>query len=487
MMSRSGAPGIQRFGTTQWSGDIAPKFTSLATWSNVQMMMTLSGMDYYSSDLGGFRREDCKKKKIPDCTTSFDQLYTQWYATGMMFDVPGRPHSDNNEETSPAVIGRVPSNLANTRRRYELIPYTYSLAYRAWLYGEPVVPPLVYYYQNDPNVRTIGHEKLLGRDLLAGIVAGANEFKRDIYLPTGDWVSFDTNEWFHSTGKIFPGLPEYHSGIFRLPLFARAGAIIPTMYVDNETGNALGFRRDAVPHNELIVKVYASPTATEFALYEDDGETTKYKTSGEVRTTVISQQKTSSTSETVTIAASSGTYAGAPTSRDNIVMLAVENQQATAVTLNGTLLTQQMTKAAFDAAASGWWNAGYNLIQAKSGTRPMTAAKTFVFTLTSAPAQTSVNFVCANGATTMGQSVYLVGNIPQLGGWNVASAIKLDPNVYPTWTGVIHSLPINTSIEWKCIKRNESNTGNLVWEPGGNNTLTTPSSGYGGSTVDGSF
>lgn len=299
-------------------------------------------------------------------------------------------------------------------------------------------------------------------------------------------MSFDTNEWFHSTGETFSGLPEYRSGIFRLPLFARAGAIIPTMYIDGQTGNALGFRRDGVAHNELIVRVYASPAPTEFTLYEDDGETTSYKT-GAVRTTKFSQQRATGTSETVTIAASSGTYAGAPASRNNIVTLTVENQQATAVTLNGTPLTQQMTKASFDAAASGWWNAGYNLIQAKSGDQPVATAKTFVFTLASAPAQTSVNFVCENATTALGQSVYVVGNIPQLGGWNVPNAIKLDPNVYPTWTGVIHNLPAANSIEWKCIKRNEKDNENLVWEPDGNNTLTTPASGYGGSTVDGSF
>jgi alpha-glucosidase len=488
MMSRSGAPGIQRFGATQWSGDIAPKFTQLATWSNVQMMMTMSGMDYYSSDSGGFRRNGCNSF---DCTEGFDQLYTQWYATGMMFDVPGRPHSDSlNKETSPASIGHVPSNFANTRRRYELIPYTYSLAHRAWLNGEPVVPPLVYYYQNDLNVRTMGHEKLLGRDLLAGIVAGYGEFKRDIYLPSGDWVSFDTNEWFHSTGHAFEGLPEYRDGIFRLPLFARAGAIIPTMYVDNQTGNALGFRRDGIPHNELIVRVYANPGLTDFTLYEDDGQTISYKT-GANRTTVISQQKSSDINETVTIAASSGTYTGAPTTRNNVVTLAVENQQATAVTLNGSPLTEYTTKAAFDAANSGWWNAGYNLIQAKSGRQSVTTAKTFAFTLTSATVQTSVNFVCINGVTTDGQSVFVVGNIPQLGGWDAAKAIKLDPNVYPKWTGVIENLPPSTTIEWKCIKRNNNDNGNLVWEPDGspdpNNTITTPGSGYGGSTTDGGF
>jgi alpha-glucosidase len=484
MMSRSGAPGIQRFGTTQWSADIAPNFTSLATWSNVQMMMTLSGMDYYSSDLGGFRRSGCGTL---DCTTGFDQLYTQWYATGMMFDVPGRPHSDNlSMETSPALIGRVPSNLANTQRRYELIPYTYSLAYRAWLDGDPVVPPLVYYYQTDPNVRTMGHEKLIGRDLLAGIVAGHDEFKRDMYLPAGDWVSFDTHEWFHSTGQTFSGLPAYRGGIFRLPLFARAGAIIPTMFVDTQTGNALGFRRDGTTHNELIARVYASPTATNFTLYEDDGQTTAYQ-SGAYRTTLISQQKTTSTSATVTIAASTGTYTGAPGSRNHVVTLVVENQRATAVTLNDVALTQYTTQAQFDAASSGWWNAGYNLMQAKSGSMSVTTAKTFVFTLTSATAQASVNFVCTNGTTTPGQSVFVVGNLPALGSWDVANAIKLDPHVYPTWTGVIQHLPTGTALQWKCIKRNNADTGNLVWESGANNLITTPSSGYGGSTTDGGF
>lgn len=484
MMSRSGAPGIQRFGATQWSADINSSFASLATWSNAQMMMTLSGMDYYSSDLGGFKRE---------CYGGCDMndLYTQWFATGMMFDVPGRPHADDDNETSPAALGKVEGNRANAQRRYELSPYIYSLAYRAWLVGEPVVPPLVYYYQSDPNVRTMGHEKLLGRDLLAGIVAGQGEFKRDMYLPAGDWVYFDSNEWFHSSGQTFAGIPEYRGyNLFRLPLFARAGALIPSMYVDDQTGNALGFRRDGSTHNELIVRTYASSTPTSFTLYEDDGQSTDY-TTGTYRTTLLSQQKTSPTSETVTIAASSGTYAGAPASRNNVITLVVENQRATGVTLNGSPLTQFASKAAFDAASSGWYNAGYNLIQAKSGDKSVTTAKTFVFTLTSAPAQASVNFVCTNGYTTPGQSVFVVGNIPALGNWDPTRAIKLEPNNYPIWQGVIQNLPVNTTIEWKCIKRNNNDNGNLVWEPDGspnrNNIIPTPGSGFGGSTTDGGF
>jgi len=62
-------------------------------------------------------------------------------------------------------------------------------------------------------------------------------------------------------------------------------------------------------------------------------------------------------------------------------------------------------------------------------------------------------FACEFATTTFGQSVYVVGNIPQLGNWSPASAVKLNPSAYPTWTGVIENLPRSSAIEWKFIKR----------------------------------
>src|SRR6478609_12225316 len=166
--------------------------------------MSMSGIDYYGSDLGG-----CFRSAID---SDEKELYTQWFANGMVFDVPGRPHAENLcncHDTSPAVTGDVQSNLINVRRRYEMSPYMYSLAYRAYLYGEPVVPPLVYYYQNDPVVRKMGHEKMVGKDLLVGIVAGAGEKQRSVYLPAGDWIDFHTNKLIHSTGQWIENVPEY--------------------------------------------------------------------------------------------------------------------------------------------------------------------------------------------------------------------------------------------------------------------------------------
>ena len=261
MLSRAGAAGIHRFGAAMWSGDIGGNLESLETHFDAQMHMSMSGIDYFGSDVGGFHRAG------GDQTDS----YTQWFANSAWIDVPLRPHTnnvDNNQETAPDRIGNLASNLANLRQRYELIPYYYSLAHKAYLQGEPVVPPLAYYYQNDPSARRLGSEKLIGRDILVACTAAAGATVRDVYLPVGDWANYQTNQWFHSQdqgqgqGQIFPGQPLTVDGVFRIPAYVRKGAILPMMSIDGMSANALGLRTDGSIRNELVARVYPAPTAT---------------------------------------------------------------------------------------------------------------------------------------------------------------------------------------------------------------------------------
>jgi alpha-amylase len=101
----------------------------------------------------------------------------------------------------------------------------------------------------------------------------------------------------------------------------------------------------------------------------------------------------------------------------------------------------------------------------------------------SANGTVAVKFTCANGTTYMGQSVYVVGSVATLGNWAPASAVKLSPTSYPTWTGTIQ-LPANSSIQWKCLKREEANAANgNVWQGGSNNVVNTGS----GTSVSASF
>ncbi|RCU51636.1 hypothetical protein DU002_03970 [Corallincola holothuriorum] len=83
-----------------------------------------------------------------------------------------------------------------------------------------------------------------------------------------------------------------------------------------------------------------------------------------------------------------------------------------------------------------------------------------------------VTFRCFNGETYPGQSVYVVGNQPELGNWDPAAALLLSSDAYPTWQGAL-SLPTNTALAWKCVKREENNpTAGVEWQSGDNNQLT---------------
>jgi alpha-glucosidase len=385
ILSRSGGPGMQRYGAGMWSGDIGSNFGSLASQFNVQMHMSMSGIDYFGADIGGFHRSGMDQEP----GTDLSELYTQWFANGAAFDVPVRPHTENvsnTKETAPDRAGDLASNLANIRLRYELSPYYYSLAHRAYLYGEPVVPPLVYYYQNagtdraDFDVRTLGHEKLIGRDLLFAVVAGKGERSRDIYLPPGEWVDFYSNKRYPSIGQSLYGYSEYAGGVFRLPLFARAGAIIPLMFVDTKSMNIEGLRSDGSVRNELIARVYTGVigTAYEFTVYEDDGRTDKYQ-KGEVAKTRIRQLKNRDEA-IVYVDAAVGWFSGMPSSRNSVVELVALGAAPSGVRINGVALQKFYSAVEIESAASGWaFDSARGVVVAKSGVLPVRLAKTFIF------------------------------------------------------------------------------------------------------------
>ena len=99
------------------------------------------------------------------------------------------------------------------------------------------------------------------------------------------------------------------------------------------------------------------------------------------------------------------------------------------------------------------------------------------------PTVQSINFTCNNGYTISGQSVYIIGNIPQLGGWDLTKAVKISPTQYPQWSASLE-LPSDLNVEWKCVKRNETNpTANVEWQSGANNQFNSNDT----QTTNGSF
>jgi alpha-glucosidase (family GH31 glycosyl hydrolase) len=363
ILSRSGGSGVQRYGAGMWSGDIGSNFGSLAAQMNVQMQMSFSGVDYFGSDIGGFHREGIAIEP----GTELNDLYSKWFADSCVLDVPVRPHTENvdrTKETAPDRVGDLASNLVNLRLRYELSPYYYSLAHRAHLLGEPVMPPLAYYYQ-DSAPRALADEKMLGRDLLFVSLFRAAEKKRDVFLPPGGWFDFRSGEFYQSSGSWLRGFPVERDGRVTAPVFARAGAIVPMMYVDDLTMNIEGKRSDGSSREELMVRAFSGGVGEEsqFTLFEDDGKTNAYR-KGDVAKTFLrlrvdgdSGLSPDLTHLTLLVEPTVGQFQGQLASRRTVVEFVdsgINEKSVISAELNGSKLVRLATREELDKNDEGF-------------------------------------------------------------------------------------------------------------------------------------
>ena len=284
-----------------------------------------------------------------------------------LIDLPLRPHADNVcncYSTAPDKVGDRASNRANARLRYELIPYYYSLAHRANRVGDPIIAPAIYADESDPSLRGMGAQKLIGDKLLAALETRPDSKSMRVYLPKGEWFDYHSHAWRSSKGEWLDNVPLFHDKLYRLPLYARAGAIIPLLDVGDGSVDAFGRKLGSMDKPTLLkLKIFPHSQASEFTLYEDDGETTAY-TQGKVRTTRIRQQRDANLQH-VWIEAAQGDYQGAPEQREVQLMLA-EIAPVETVTVDGKPVQ------AADKSGFGWQRSNPNTLNVRL---PALAAK----------------------------------------------------------------------------------------------------------------
>jgi alpha-glucosidase/alpha-D-xyloside xylohydrolase len=178
--------------------------------------------------------------------------------TGDMRRPPQHPDPDelHNAEIEP--IARKYLEL-----RYRLLPYNYSLAREAADTGLPMMRALWLHYPNDPEAVKLGSEYLWGRDLLVAPVLEQGAKSRRVYLPEGDWLDWWTGE--KRAGKAWIDRPV---DLKTLPLYVRAGAVIPLDPVRQFTAQAVT--------DPTRLRVHPGADGT-FTLYDDDGRSLAYR------------------------------------------------------------------------------------------------------------------------------------------------------------------------------------------------------------------
>ena len=284
-LHRTGTSGVQRYGGWIWSGDTDSKWETLASHVPLGLNHGLSLTPFWGSDTGGF---------YPTRELT-GELYARWFQFSAFcpsFRSHGRtwklrlPWWWNSGEYGPIENNRNvdASELHNAEvepvckkyleLRYRLLPYNYTIAREAHDTGLPMMRALWLHYPDDTEAVKLGSEFLWGRDLLIAPVVEKGATSRRIYLPEGTWF-----DWW--TGKKHAGKQwiERPVDLATLPIYARAGAILPLDPVREYTGQAV------TEPTTLRVHPGANGALT---LYDDDGQSLGYRNGSDAQTTWIS-------------------------------------------------------------------------------------------------------------------------------------------------------------------------------------------------------
>lgn len=258
--SRYAGPGSHRYPvgfsgdtvTTWESLDFQPYFTANA--SNI-------GYGWWSNDIGGHMRG-----------YKNDEMTARWTQFGVFSPIM-RLHSScsifNGKEPwryngeTRAVMGTY------LRLRHQMMPYLYTMNYRSWAEGKPLMMPMYYHNPESEQAYNVPNQYYFGSELIVSAVtrpriARLNVAKVRVWLPDGIYVDMFTHMLYEGGRTI-----DMYRPLEQIPVLAKAGGILP---MTDHIG------APAVTGNPkcLHIRIFAGADGS-FTLYEDDNETCAYE------------------------------------------------------------------------------------------------------------------------------------------------------------------------------------------------------------------
>ncbi len=260
ILTRSAFAGQQRYGTINWSGDIGWNWDSYKRQIVAGLHYNLTGMPYWTTDIGGFFRPGNGQYTDPQ----YHDILTRWFQWGV-FNPIFRIHGYQTE-TEPWKYGeQVESNMRKMMNlRYRLLPYIYSSAWLVSQKGSTLMRPLVMDFSEDPLAVSQAYQYMFGKSILVAPVTAPNTNTWDVYLPKSTaWYDFWTDKKYMGGQSVKAPAPTD-----KIPLFVKAGAIIPFGKEMQYTGEK--------PNDTLEIRIYTGADGT-FSLYEDEGDNYQYE------------------------------------------------------------------------------------------------------------------------------------------------------------------------------------------------------------------
>ena len=272
VLTRAAYAGTQRYAAT-WTGD------NQATWNHMRLTLPTitglgtSGYAFVGVDVGGYAGDP-----TPD-------LLTRWTELGTFVPIDRNHAEMGSRNREPWVDG--PEHLAIRKRyieeRYRLLPYIYTSMEQTSRTGVPLMRSLFLDYPDDSRMATADAdpEFKFGDDLLVAPMVKDWAAGYDAILPKGVWYDYWTGQRIDASGDAIQLTPTNSIGLNfdkkklhlkpaldQLPVFVRAGAIVPQQPVVQSTAQ--------MPQGPLELRVYPGPNCAG-SVYADDGNSFAYQ------------------------------------------------------------------------------------------------------------------------------------------------------------------------------------------------------------------
>ena len=288
IMSRHGSWGSHRY-PAFFTGDVLAQWNMLA----YEVPFTVQGGNvleaYITNDISGFT--------YPNLSP---EMYIRWMQFGCFSPIM-RLHSIYGMRM-PWEYGDIGYDQVKKffKLRYALLPYIYTYARVAHETGQPLVRGMYLDYPDQEDSYRLKEQYMFGKQLLVAPVVEPGHGQsvlKDVFLPKGD-------DWYdYFTGKIYRGgqvLP-YEYPLERMPIFVRAGSIIPMAPEMNYTSEK--------PVDPLTLDIYAGKPA-EFRLYEDDGTSFDYRKGACAFTRISLEPSVKPGDYTIAVGPTKGSFVG---------------------------------------------------------------------------------------------------------------------------------------------------------------------------------
>ena len=212
ILTRCGFPGIQRYGSALWSGDVGNDWDTFGRQIVAGLGVQAAGHPWWTYDAGGFFRPR-------DQYTNQDYIerMLRWIETSVYLPLM-RVHGYMSN-TEPWNYGDEAKQIISNclKEREQLRPYIEACAERVAKEGYTLMRPLIFDFADDETALRQSCEYMFGPELLVSPVTepGVKEWKTYLPKQKGGWTEIHTNEHFDGGQYVTTKVSKAYIPVFR--------------------------------------------------------------------------------------------------------------------------------------------------------------------------------------------------------------------------------------------------------------------------------